>query len=63
MEMADGMQMKMNHVIMKHLCKPLEMSFHKKLCGLIILMNYVNAYRKHLLNLHLRELKTNSVRN
>lgn len=57
------MQMKMNHVIMKHHSMHSEIAFHKKLCGLIILMNCVNAYRKHLLNLHLRELKTNSVRN
>lgn len=55
MEMVVGMQMKMNHVIMKHHSMHSEIAFHKKLCGSILLMNCVNVFKKKMLNTRFME--------
>ena len=55
MEMADGMRMGMNPIIMKHHSMHSEIAFHKKLCGLILLMNCVNVFKKKMLNTRFME--------
>ena len=53
--MVDGMQMEMNHAIMKRHSTHSDILFRKKLCKLIILMSYVNVFKKKMLNIRFME--------